>query len=274
LQALYAERNRTAPLPRTAAADTPTAMFSIVVAVVAGLTVGGLLGVVFSSAWAGVLPALVVIPIVYVLLVLRVNKQVQAAMGGVMAAAQKGEVDNAVGMLGAIQNRFGRWAPFLSSQIDGQIGSIHFMKKEFEKAKPFLERAFIRSWDAKLMQAILLSGALDPKKQKKKELTLGPVDDLLEKTVRFADKQGLLWSTWAWLHWKNGDAKKALALLSRGKEKLGESDTHLAANLLALQNDKDMKMKGYGQAWYAMHLEEHPAIHEQRRAQNVRFARR
>jgi len=125
-----------------------------------------------------------------------------------------------------------------------------------------------------LMQAILLSGALDPKKQKKKELTLAPVDDLLEKTVRFAGKQGLLWSTWAWLHWKNGDAKKALSILSRGKEKLGESDAHLNANLLALQNDKDMKMKGYGQAWYAMHLEEHPAIYEQRRAQNVRFARR
>lgn len=249
-------------------------MFAIVVAVVVGLITGGLLGVVFSSAWAGVLPALVVMPIVYVLLVLRTNKMVQAAMGGVMAAAQKGDVDGAVGMLKAVQARFGRWAPFLASQIDGQIGSIHFMKKEFDKARPFLERAFIRSWDAKLMQAILLSGALDPKKQKKKELSLAPVDDLLEKAVRFNDKQGLLWSTWAWLHWKNGDAKKALSILSRGKEKLGETDAHLAANLLALQNDKDMKMKGYGQQWYAMHLEEHPAVYEQRRAQNVRFARR
>jgi hypothetical protein len=249
-------------------------MFAIVVAVAAGLCAGGLLGVAFSSAWAGVLPTLVVIPIVYVLLVLRINKHVQAAMGGVMTAAQKGDVDTAVGLLQAVQVRFGRWAPFLTSQIDGQIGTIHFMKKEFEKARPYLERAFIRSWDAKLMQAILLSGALDPKKQKKKELTLAPVDDLLEKTVRFADKQGLLWSTWAWLHWKNGDAKKAVAILSRGKDKLGETDPHLSANLLALQNDKDMKMKAYGHAWYAMHLEEHPAMHEQRRVQNVRFARR
>jgi hypothetical protein len=45
-------------------------------------------------------------------------------------------------------------------------------------------------------------------------------------------------------------------------------------NLLALQNDKKMKMKGYGDQWYALHLEEHPAIFEQRRMQNVRFARR
>jgi tetratricopeptide (TPR) repeat protein len=256
------------------AAGTSPTMLAIVVAVTAGLLVGGLLGVAFSSAWAGVLPTLVVIPIVYVLLVLRTNKQVQAAMSGVMIAAQKGDVDGAVGLLEAVKLRFGRWAPFLTSQIDGQIGTIHFMKKDFEKARPFLERAFVRSWDAKLMQAILVSGALDPKKQKKHELTLAPVDDLLEKTIRFADKQGLLWSTWAWLHWKNGDAKKALSLLSRGKEKLGESDPHLNANLLALQNDKPMKMKGYGQAWYAMHLEEHPAVFEQRKVQNVRFARR
>jgi tetratricopeptide (TPR) repeat protein len=249
-------------------------MLAIVVAVVAGLVTGGLLGVIFSSAVAGVLPALVVMPLVYVLLVLRVNKMVQAAMGGVMAAAQKGDVDGAVAMLTAIQLRFGRWAPFLSSQIDGQIGTIHFMKKDFDKARPFLERAFVRSWDAKLMQAILLSGALDAKKQKKKEMTLAPVDELLEKAIRFNDKQGLLWSTWAWLHWKNGDAKKAVSILSRGKEKLGESDAHLSANLLALQNDKEMKMKGYGQQWYAMHLEEHPAVYEQRRMQNVRFARR
>jgi hypothetical protein len=249
-------------------------MFSIVVAVVAGLAAGVLLASAFSSAWAGVLPALLVMPIVYVLLVLRVNKQVQAAMAAVMTQAQKGDVDGAVALLAGVKARFGRWAPFLSSQIDGQIGTILFMKKDFDKARPFLERAFIRSWDAKLMQAILLSGALDPKKQKKKELTLAPVDELLEKAVRFNEKQGLLWSTWAWLHWKNGDAKKALSILARGKERLGEADTHLTANLLALQNDKEMKMKGYGQAWYAMHLEEHPAVFEQRRIQNVRFARR
>jgi hypothetical protein len=96
----------------------------------------------------------------------------------------------------------------------------------------------------------------------------------MEKTVRFAEKQGLLWSTWAWLHASNGDAKKAIEILSRGKEKLGESDPHLVQNLLALQNDKKMKMKGYGDQWYALHLEEHPAIFEQRRMQNVRFARR
>lgn len=249
-------------------------MLSIVVAVAAGLLTGVLVSLFFSTWWAGVLPFVAVTVGVYVYTVFRVNKLVSGAMPGVMAAAQKRDLDGAVGLLRAVKARFARWAPFLGSQIDGQIGAILFMKKDFEKARPYLEAAFVRSWDAKMMLAVLQSGALDPKKVKKKELTLGPVDELMEKTVRFAEKQGLVWSTWAWLHWTNGDAKKAIEILSRGKEKLGESDAHLAQNLLALQNDKKLKMKGYGDQWYALHLEEHPALFEQRRMQNVRFARR
>ena len=248
-------------------------MFAIVAAVVAGLLTGGLVSLAFTW-WAGILPALVVGIGSYVFLVFRVNKQVQAAMGGVMQAVQKRDVDAAIALLHAVKARFGNWAPFLKSQIDGQIGAIHFMKKEFEKARPHLERAFIRGWDAKLMLAILLSGALDPKKQKKHELTLAPVDELMEKVVRFSPKQGLLWSTWAWLHWTNGDATRAVKILSQGKEKLGDSDAHLAANLLAVQNEKKMKMKGYGETWYALHLEQHPMLMEQKRGGQVRFARR
>lgn len=245
-------------------------MLSLVVAVAVGLLAGVITGIAFSW-WAGVLPALVVGGGLYVYIVFRTNKLVNAAMPAVMAAAQKRDIDGAVAILQSIKKRFAQWAPFLGSQIDGQIGAILFMKKDFEKARPYLDAAFVRSWDAKLMLGVLLSGALDPKKVKKQELTLAPVDDLLEKTVRFTDKQGLLWSTWAWLHWTNGNTSKALAILARGKEKLGDADQHIAANIAALQNDKKMKMKGYGDSWYSLHLEEHPAIFEQRRQQNVRF---
>lgn len=262
-------------------------MFSIIIGVVAGLVAGALVSVGFSTWWAGILPALVVFGAVAVFLVLRVNKQVGAAMGGVMGLMQKRDIEGALALMKNIKLRFGNWAPFMKAQIDAQIGAIHFTKGELETSRPYLESAFVRSWDAKLMLAVLKSGALDDvevkgkkgesmldlskaKKLKKKELTLAPVDDEMERTVRFSDKQGLLWSTWAWLHWSNGDTKKALEILSRGKEKLGESDPHLASNLLALQNDKKMKMKGYGQAWYALHLEMSPAEMEQRRGPQMK----
>lgn len=223
------------------------------------------------------MPFLAVAVGAYLFIVFRVNRQVSAAMQLVGASLHKRpqpDIDGALAALSGIQLKYGKWAPFLSSQIDGQIGAIHYMRKEFEKARPFLERAFVRAWDAKMMLAILKSGATDPKKVKKKELVLSPVDEEMEKIVRFSDKQGMLWSTWAWLHWTNGDSKRALEILSRGKEKLGETDQHLSANLLAVQNDKKMKMKGYGDQWYALHLEEHPMVMEQKRAGQVRFRER
>src|SRR5690606_30659605 len=126
------------------------------------------------------------------------------------------------------------------------VGAVYFMTKAFDKARPFLEKAFVRQWDAKLMLAVLLSGQVGKAKG-----DMAAVDALLEKTARYTGKQGLLWSTWAWLWWKAGDSKKAVAILARGKAVLGEADQNLVQNLQALQNDKKMKMKGYGDSWYA-----------------------
>jgi hypothetical protein len=126
-------------------------------------------------------------------------------------------------------------------------------------------------WDSKLMLACLLSGEVGAKK---KNGDMKAVDELLERVTKYSPKQGLLYSTWAWLHWKAGQRDKAIEILARGKDVLGESDPHLTANLLALQNDKKMKMKGYGEVWYTFQLEQHPMVMQQQRGGNVRFARR
>ena len=90
----------------------------------------------------------------------------------------------------------------------------------------------------------------------KERLTLGECDDLAV----------------AYEHVRDRD--KAIAVLARGKEALGGKDETLNENLLALQNNKKMKMKKYGEAWYQFHLEQHPAMRQAQRGGNVRFARR
>ena len=70
-----------------------------------------------------------------------------------------------------------------------------------------------------------------------------------------------------------GGTRGTVEILARGKQTLGEADPHLSANLLALQNDKKLKMKGYGDTWYAFHLEQHPMVMQAQRG-NVRFAKR
>ena len=245
-------------------------MLVLAIALLAGLAVGVAASFVdFLGIIGAILPALAVAIVTYVVLMRRTNVELQAAMMGVQSAIQRRNVDEAIVILEAIKRRFSRWAFFLGAQIDGQIGSIHFMKREFDKARTYLDRSFVRNWDARLMLAVLVSGALD----KKKKGDLAQADAILEKAARYSPKQGLLWSTWAWLHWNADDEKKAIEILNRGKQALGESDPHLTHNLLALQNDKKMKMKGYGDPWYALHLEQHPMVMQAQRG-GVRFARR
>lgn len=251
-------------------------MLAIVYAVVAALVVGVAAAFIpFVGPWGAILPALVVGGGLYLFMVRRVNALLQKELQGLQALLMNKNIDGALALLESLKKRFSRWVPLLSSQLDGQIGSILYMKKDFEKARPYLERAFVRMWDAKLMLACLLSGEVATgKKGEKPKADLAAVDALLDRVARYTPKQGLLYSTWAWLHWKAGNTKRALEVLARGKEVLGESDPHLVQNLLALQNDKKMKMKGYGEVWYTFHLEQHPMVMQAQRGGNVRFARR
>ena len=245
-------------------------MLALVYAIIAAVIVGvGTAFLPFFAWYAAILPAVAVLVGVYFFFTRKVQGAIQKEMAGLQALLMSKNVDGALTLLESLRARYSKWIFMLSSQLDGQIGSIHYLKKDFEKARPYLERAFVRMWDAKLMLACLLSGQVG-----KKGGDMQAVDKVLERVARYSPKQGLLWSTWAWLHWKAGDSKRAIEVLAKGKEHLGESDPHLSANLLALQNDKKMKMKGYGEVWYTFHLEQHPVVLQQQRGGNVRFARR
>ncbi|HEY4222461.1 MAG TPA: hypothetical protein VGO62_13995 [Myxococcota bacterium] len=247
-------------------------MLAVVYAVIAALVVGvGAAFVPFIGPIGAVIPGLIVGIATYLLIVRRVNKMLQHEMGGLQALLVQKNIDGSLALLDVLKKKWSKWIFMLSAQLDGQIGSIHYLKKNYDKARPYLEKSFVRMWDSKLMLACLLSGEVGPNKKKG---DLKAVDELLEKVARYSPKQGLLYSTWAWFHWKAGQNKRAIEILARGKEVLGEADPHLSANLLALQNEKKMKMKGYGDVWYTFQLEQHPMVMQQQRGGNVRFARR
>ena len=249
-------------------------MLALIYALAAAVVVGVAAAFIpFIGPIGAALPGLIAGVAAYLFLVRRVNARLQSEIGGIQAMLMKKNIDGALTTLEGIKRRYARWVFLLGSQIDGQIGAILYMKKDFDGARPYLERAFVRNWDAKLMLACLLSGQVQEKKGKDKKADLAAADAVLERVVKYTPKQGLLWATWAWLHWSAGDSKRAIEILARGKQVLGDADPHLTANLLALQNDKKLKMKGYGDSWYAFHLEQHPMVMQAQRG-NVRFARR
>lgn len=235
-------------------------LVSLAVAIVLGV------GSSFLVGWLGaLLPALLGLVATYFILGRKVAQQLERGVLAVQAEMQKGpnHIGRAIELLHALKARFGKLQFFAGSSIDGQIGTILFMQQKYKEARPYLERAFVRLWQAKVMLAVL--------DYKKKDLAA--VDKNLDRTVKYAGKQGLLWSTWAWMHWKHGNRDRAIAILNRGKAELKDADAALNANLIALQNAQKMKMKAYGDAWYQFGLETHPMLKKAQRG-NVRFARR
>ena len=78
-----------------------------------------------------------------------------------------------------------------------------------------------------------------------------------EQAVKGGKKEGIVWSTYAWCLDKLGQRDEALRVLARAVQ-ANPSDERLKANMVALQNEKRLKMKAYSPEWYQFHLERPP----------------
>lgn len=235
-----------------------TTLLSVLVASLVFFVVYGFFGLT-----ASILPAVAALLVTFFLISRNLAKKIEASMKGLQDLLLKGQADKAIVELKAIKSKFGRWQFFLSSTIDGQIGSIYYMKGQFQKAKSYLERSFVRHWVAKAMLALVYY----------RERKMDKMNETFEYTTRYVKKAGLLWSLWAYCTWRNGDIEGAIKILARGKEHLKEADPNLLQNLLSLQNDKRMKMRAYGEQWYQFQLELSPQQVQMKRGA-VRFQNR
>lgn len=217
----------------------------------------------FFGAIGAIIPAVIVLLVSFFLISRRLAQRLELSMKAIQDDILKGQADRAIKSLKDIQKRYGPWQFFLSSTLDGQIGSIYYLKNQYQTAKPYLKRAFVRHWVAKAMLALVYY----------RERKMDKMNEVFEHTSRYVKKAGLLWSLWAYCLWRNGELEKAISTLAKGKSYLGDKDPHLAQNLLSLQNSKRMKMKAYGEQWYQFQLELSPAQTQMRQGR-VRFKSR
>jgi hypothetical protein len=237
-------------------------MLTTVVSLISAVVVFAAVAAVFG--WVGaVLPAIATMIIAFVLISRNLSKKLEGTIKSVQADLMKGQIDRAMNALKDIKERYGKWQFFLSATIDGQIGSILYMKGQFQQAKPYLESAFVRHWVAKAMLAAIYY----------RERKMTKMDEVFDNVTRHVKKAGLLWSLWAYCVWRNGETDRAISILTKGKSYLGDADPHLAQNLLALQNEKKMKMKAYGEQWYQFQLELSPQQTQMKQGR-VRFQNR
>ena len=181
---------------------------------------------------------------VYVLII----RQVMLKMNAAVEVAQKDmaaqRVEKAIRVIEDVQKKFSPWQFFVKQQMNSQIGSIHYLRRDFSKAFEYLEQGFSRHWVGMGMLAICYM----------KRTQNGKMVDTFEKAVAVTRKESLLWSLYAFCLEKIGERDKAVKVLERGLKKL-PGDERMTENLKLLQDGKKMKMQAYGDLWLQFHLE-------------------
>jgi tetratricopeptide (TPR) repeat protein len=185
--------------------------------------------------------------IVLVSLVRRARKPLQAAMDAIEGHVKAQRFDRAIERLQRAR-RLGLWQPLLMSQIDEQIGVIHYAGlKDPDAARPYLERARHKS-----VQGWTMLAAGSYRRGQHDE-----ADRILERAARRRPKEGLVWATYAWCLLSRGRRAEALHVLARGRDAL-PTDERLHRMQLAVQNGKPARMRAFGADWYTLELERMP----------------
>ncbi len=163
-----------------------------------------------------------------------ITKKIKAIFDRYQKMVQAGNMNQAIALLEE-GYKYSIWQFGVKSQIGGQIGITHYLKKDFAAALPFLEKAFVKNWVAKGMLGIIYMKKNDMEKMEK----------VFNKATKSNPKEGLLWSLYAYCLSKKGKNDLAIKVLSKANEKLPD-DPKIKTNLFALKNRKKMKLKMYG----------------------------
>ena len=196
-----------------------------------------------------IVPSVIVLGVTMFMLGRRIFKQLEPLFEKVGKELQQQRFDAAIAVLKS-GYPLGKWQFGVPTQIDSQIGMILYLRKDFTAAIPYLARSQrMGHWLGVAMLAVAY--------YKKKDTAR--MYGAFEVLSRRAKKQGLAWNLYAYCLTQLGKNEEAQKILVRGDEAT-KDDKRVKDNLLALQNGKKMKMRGYAEQWYQFHLDAPPAL--------------
>lgn len=227
-------------------------MLSVLIA--AGLSAATSLTLQYAAGleiWIAILASLVVFAAVYFLLLRIVMKKVSVIMETAQRDIQANRAEKAIKTLQQAY-KYGAWQFYVKQQVNSQIGTIYYLKRDFAKAYEYLEKGFFRHWVAMGMLAICQMH----KKQNSKMVAT------FDKAITGSKKEDMLWNLYAFCLDRTGQREKAIKVLEKGLGKVSDKEA-LQGNLELLQAGKKMKMKQYGDMWFQFHMEKPGAIIKQ-----------
>jgi tetratricopeptide (TPR) repeat protein len=201
--------------------------------------------------WIATLVSVLVFMGAYFLLTRYFMKKVGELMESAQRDIQAGRVDKAIKTLQE-GYRFGKWQIYVKSNIDAQIGTMLYLKRDFNEAFDYLQKGFVRHWVAMGMLGICYMKRNKPAK----------MIETFDKATAANKKEPRLWNLYAFCLDYVGEKQKAIAVMEKGLQKT-KDDPQLKANLELLKEGKKMRMLDYGDIWYQFHLEKQGTLVKQ-----------
>lgn len=231
-------------------------MINFVLSILIGLAAFGVF-TAFFPVWAAIAPGLIAFLAAYIVFTNRAMKQVNAISAQAQKEMQAQKIDRAIDTLKkgfALEKKQFLVGPLMHANL----GTLLYAKGDFEAARPHLEASDKWGWATRtllggnyaVLRAMVASQAFRTKRY----------DDMrkaFESAVRQGKKDSLVWSLYAYCLSKIGARDEAMQVLGRAAQ-ANPSDERIKANLLALQNNKRMKMKAYTPQFYQFHVEAPP----------------
>ncbi len=233
-------------------------MYNLLISLgVAGLAFG--IGAAMGQWVYGFAPAMLVLPVVYFLLARRTGQQLEVIMTRAGAELQAGRLKPAREII-ETGYALGPWQFLITQQIHAQLGALEFMQRNYKQARPLLEKAWKRNWQA---QGML--GILDARAGKHDEALVR-----LGKASLLAKREPLYWALTCWLLLDAKRVDEAQRKVVEGLETV-ENSKSLKELQTAIANDKLKRFRwdrAFGQTWYQFFPEQAQAQAQRGQAAN------
>jgi tetratricopeptide (TPR) repeat protein len=200
------------------------------------------------NIWFSSLIGVAIFAGVFILITRYIMKKIGTLMETAQRDLQAGRGEKAVKILQS-GFKYAPWQFYIKGQLNAQIGTVLYLKRDFAEAFEYLQKGFVRHWVAMGMLAICYM-----KRNKTSKMI-----DTFEKATAATRKEPFLWNLYGYCLERIGEKEKAISVMEKGLKKVGGHEL-LQSNLDALKEGRRMKMMGWGDLWYQFHLEKTGAI--------------
>ncbi|NIQ98573.1 MAG: hypothetical protein GWO11_09010 [Desulfuromonadales bacterium] len=224
-------------------------MLNLIVSLAISLAVdAALIRLTELNVWVATIISVAVFGGVFLLLTRFFMKKIGNLMESAQRDLQANRMEKAVRTIES-GFKYAPWQFFIKGQLNAQIGTIYYMKRDFSKAFEYLQKSFVRHWMAMAMLAICYM-----KRNKKNKMM-----ETFDKATSANKKEPMLWNIYAFCLDKVGEQEKAISVMEKGLKRAGSNEI-LEENLKALKDGRKMKMQKWGDTWYQFHLEKPGAL--------------